>query len=33
VITFALLILIIVAMIKIDWEKLFEKYVGKEKVD
>jgi len=33
VITFALLILIIVAMIKIDWEKLFEKYVGKKKVD
>jgi len=28
VITFALLILIIVAMIKIDWEKLFEKHVG-----
>jgi membrane protein YqaA with SNARE-associated domain len=28
VITTALLILIIVAMIKIDWEKLFEKYVG-----
>lgn len=28
VITAALLILIIVAMIKIDWEKLFEKHVG-----
>jgi len=28
VITSALLILIIVAMIKIDWEKLFEKHVG-----
>lgn len=33
VITSALLILIIVAMIKIDWEKLFEKHVGTEKVD
>jgi membrane protein YqaA with SNARE-associated domain len=33
VITFALLIIIIVAMIKIDWEKLFEKHVGNEKVD
>ena len=33
VITTALLILIIVAMIKIDWEKLFEKYVGKKKED
>jgi len=33
VITSALLILIIVAMIKIDWEKLFEKHVGNEKVD
>jgi membrane protein YqaA with SNARE-associated domain len=28
VITFALLIIIIVAMIKIDWEKLFEKHAG-----
>lgn len=33
VITSALLILIIVAMIKIDWEKLFEKHVGNEKVE
>jgi len=33
VITAALLIIIIVAMIKIDWEKLFEKYVGNRKVD
>jgi len=33
VITSALLILIIVAMIKIDWEKLFERHVGNEKVD
>lgn len=33
VITSALLIIIIVAMIKIDWEKLFEKHVGTEKVD
>ena len=33
VITSALLILIIVAMIKIDWEKLFEKHVGDKKVD
>jgi len=33
VITSALLILIIVAMIKIDWEKLFEKRVGDKKVD
>jgi len=33
VITSALLILIIVAMIKIDWEKLFEKHVSTEKVD
>ncbi len=32
VVTTALLVLIIVAMIKIDWEKLFEKYVG-DKVD
>ena len=32
VITSALLILIIVAMIKIDWEKLFEKYVAKKKL-
>jgi membrane protein YqaA with SNARE-associated domain len=32
VITFALLIVIIVAMIKIDWEKLFEKHVDSEKV-
>jgi len=33
VITSAFLILIIVAMIKIDWEKLFERHVGNEKVD
>ena len=33
VITSALLILIIVAMIKIDWEKLFEKHVGDKKVE
>ena len=33
VITVALLIIIIVAMIKIDWEKLFEKYVGTKKVE
>jgi len=33
VITSALLIIIIVAMIKIDWEKIFEKHVGAEKVD
>jgi membrane protein YqaA with SNARE-associated domain len=33
VITSALLIIIIVAMIKIDWEKLFEKHVGAEKGD
>jgi len=28
VVTLVLLIVIIVAMIKIDWEKLFEKHVG-----
>jgi membrane protein YqaA with SNARE-associated domain len=33
VITVVLLIVIIVAMIKIDWEKLFEKYVGAEEGD
>jgi membrane protein YqaA with SNARE-associated domain len=33
VITTALLILIIFAIIKIDWEKLFEKYVGTKKED
>jgi len=33
VITVALLIIIIVAIIKIDWEKLFEKYVGNKKVE
>jgi len=33
VVTLVLLIVIIVAMIKIDWEKLFEKHVGNEKVD
>jgi len=33
VITVALLILIIVAMIKIDWEKLFEKHIGAKKVE
>jgi membrane protein YqaA with SNARE-associated domain len=32
-ITTVLLILIIVAIIKIDWEKIFEKYVDVEKVD
>ena len=32
-VTLVLLIVIIVAMIKIDWEKLFEKHVGNEKVD
>jgi len=31
VITTVLLILIIVVMIKIDWEKLFEKYIGTKK--
>ncbi len=30
-ITFALMIIIIVAMIKIDWEKIFEKYISTEK--
>jgi membrane protein DedA with SNARE-associated domain len=30
VITAALLILILVAMIKIDWEKLFEKHIGRK---
>jgi len=33
VVTSALLVLIIVAIIKIDWEKLFEKYVGTKKED
>ncbi len=33
VITSALLIVIIVAMIRIDWGKLFEKHVGGKKVD
>ena len=33
VITSALLIVVIVAMIKIDWEKLFEKHVGGKKGD
>jgi membrane protein DedA with SNARE-associated domain len=33
VITSALMILIIVAMIRIDWEKLFEKHAGDKKVD
>ena len=33
VITSALLIVIIVAMIRIDWEKFFEKHVGVKKVD
>ncbi len=32
VVTIVLLILIIVAMIKIDWEKLFDKYVDAEKL-
>jgi membrane protein DedA with SNARE-associated domain len=31
VISIALLILIIVAMIRIDWEKLFEKHIGEKK--
>jgi len=33
VVTSALLIIIIVAIIKIDWEKLFEKHVGNKKLD
>jgi len=33
IITVALLIVIIVAMIKIDWETLFEKHVDNKKVD
>ena len=33
VVTLVLLIVIIVAMIKIDWEKLFERHVGNEKVE
>jgi membrane protein YqaA with SNARE-associated domain len=33
VVTTILLVLIIVAIIKIDWEKLFEKYVGAKKED
>jgi membrane protein YqaA with SNARE-associated domain len=33
VITSALLVIIIVAMMKIDWEKLFEKYVNAKNVD
>ena len=32
VITSAFLIIVIVAILKIDWEKVFEKYVGAEKV-
>jgi len=32
VITSALLIIVIVAILKIDWEKVFEKYVGAERV-
>ena len=32
VITSALLIIVIVALLKIDWEKVFEKYVGTERV-
>jgi len=32
VVTSALLIIVIVALLKIDWEKVFEKYVGKESV-
>jgi len=32
VVTSAFLIIIIVAMLKIDWEKVFEKYVGAERV-
>lgn len=33
VITVALLIIIIVAMMKIDWEKIFEKHIDTKKVD
>ncbi len=33
VITLALLIIIIAAMIKIDWENIFEKYIGTQKVE
>ena len=32
VVTSAFLIIVIVAILKIDWEKVFEKYVGEEKV-
>ncbi|UCE57374.1 MAG: VTT domain-containing protein [Candidatus Bathyarchaeota archaeon] len=32
IVTSALLIIVIVAVIKIDWEKVFEKYVGTERV-
>ena len=32
IVTSALLIIVIVALIKIDWEKVFEKYVGAESV-
>jgi hypothetical protein len=32
IVTSALLIIVIVAVIKIDWEKVFEKYVGEERV-
>jgi hypothetical protein len=32
IITAIALILILVAMLKIDWEKVFEKYVSKERV-
>lgn len=33
IITAALLMVVIVAMIKLDWEKIFEKHVGKEDID
>jgi hypothetical protein len=32
VITAVALVFILVAMLKIDWEKVFEKYVGTERV-
>jgi len=33
VITAALMIIIIVAMMKIDWEQIFEKHIDTKKVD
>jgi len=33
IVTSVLLILIMIAMLKIDWEKIFEKHVAKEKAD